>query len=192
MNRLDRGDGSISDVRAARWPGTIETVRRAGFIHSVIRVTGDMRLLSYICRDRFRCFCAANASEFDRARISTITPTTRRRSQYLKQRSRIAKVACSFSGSAYFMDGEYRKADGCAGTGRRSCPERFRRSRPGSGRAYGRRAETSFPLQAIGLRKQSRGRLSKKRCSSTRIIAEALNDLFDFYMEAPGFMGGGH
>jgi tetratricopeptide (TPR) repeat protein len=58
------------------------------------------------------------------------------------------------------------------------------------GRAWGRRAETSFPLTAIGY-------ATKTREGFERAVQidpgnpEALGDLFDFYMGAPRFMGGG-
>jgi Flp pilus assembly protein TadD len=58
------------------------------------------------------------------------------------------------------------------------------------GRAYGRRAETAGLLLAPS-------RASKARqCLETAIAldpknAEAMNDLFDYYLNAPGFLGGG-
>jgi tetratricopeptide (TPR) repeat protein len=59
------------------------------------------------------------------------------------------------------------------------------------GRAYGRRAETSNPFFAPGY-------ASKARQAFERAVAlnpknsEALSDLFDFYLDAPGFLGGGY
>jgi len=58
------------------------------------------------------------------------------------------------------------------------------------GRAWGRRAETSFALKAFGY-------ASKTRQSFERALqlnpanTEALGDLFDYYIEAPGIVGGG-
>jgi Flp pilus assembly protein TadD len=58
------------------------------------------------------------------------------------------------------------------------------------GRAWGRRAETSNPLAAPG-------HASKARQSFERAVQlngkdqEAVNDLFAYYLEAPGFLGGG-
>lgn len=58
------------------------------------------------------------------------------------------------------------------------------------GRAYGRRAETSGVFAAPGL-------ASKARVQFERSVEldgsnkEALNDLFEYYMSAPGFLGGG-
>jgi tetratricopeptide (TPR) repeat protein len=58
------------------------------------------------------------------------------------------------------------------------------------GRAYGRRAETGNPFSALG-------QASKARQSFEKAVeldpknSEAVNDLFEFYLEAPGFVGGG-
>jgi len=58
------------------------------------------------------------------------------------------------------------------------------------GRAYGRRAEMGNPFSALG-------QASKARQSFEKAVAldpknsEAVNDLFEFYLEAPGFVGGG-
>ncbi len=59
------------------------------------------------------------------------------------------------------------------------------------GRAYGRRAETSSFLTAPG-------HASKARQNFERAVqlnpknGEALGDLFEYYLQAPGFLGGGH
>jgi tetratricopeptide (TPR) repeat protein len=58
------------------------------------------------------------------------------------------------------------------------------------GRAYGRRAEMASPFSAPGL-------ASKARQMFERAVAldpgdrEAIGDLFDYYLGAPGFLGGG-
>ena len=59
------------------------------------------------------------------------------------------------------------------------------------GRAYGKRAETANPLLAPGL-------AGKARQAFERAVAldganrDALSDLFDYYLNAPGFLGGGY
>jgi tetratricopeptide (TPR) repeat protein len=59
------------------------------------------------------------------------------------------------------------------------------------GRAYGRRAETSSFLTAPS-------HASKARQNFERAVqldpknSEALGDLFEYYLQAPGFLGGGH
>jgi Tfp pilus assembly protein PilF len=57
-------------------------------------------------------------------------------------------------------------------------------------RAYGRRAETANPLSAVGLASKSRQYFERAVALDPRNI-EALNDLLEFYLEAPGFLGGG-
>jgi len=92
-------------------------------------------------------------------------------------------------GKNYFMLGDYKKAS-----------EAFQKAltlEPQNsdyalwlGRAYGRKAETSSPFTAPG-------NASKARQFFERAVAldpkngEAMNDLFDYYLEAPGFLGGG-
>jgi tetratricopeptide (TPR) repeat protein len=59
------------------------------------------------------------------------------------------------------------------------------------GRAYGKRAETSNPLFAPGLASKARDAF-EKAVSLDPKNADALSDLFDYYLEAPGFLGGGY
>jgi Flp pilus assembly protein TadD len=58
------------------------------------------------------------------------------------------------------------------------------------GRAYGRRAETSSPFTAPGYASKTRQLLEKSVQLNPHDI-EALNDLFEYYLEAPGLLGGG-
>ncbi|MGP8246817.1 MAG: tetratricopeptide repeat protein, partial [Bryobacteraceae bacterium] len=58
------------------------------------------------------------------------------------------------------------------------------------GRAYGRRAETSSPFTAPGY--ASRARQNFERAVQLNPgNMDALNDVFEYYLEAPGFLGGG-
>lgn len=58
------------------------------------------------------------------------------------------------------------------------------------GRAYGRRAETSSFITAPSFASKTRQMLEKSvQLDPTN--QEALNDLFDYYLQAPGFLGGG-
>ncbi|MGO4880529.1 MAG: tetratricopeptide repeat protein [Bryobacteraceae bacterium] len=58
------------------------------------------------------------------------------------------------------------------------------------GRAYGRRAETASPFTAPGNANKARQHFEKAVQLDPRNM-EALSDLFEYYLEAPGFMGGG-
>lgn len=57
-------------------------------------------------------------------------------------------------------------------------------------RAYGRRAETSSPFTAPGHAVQARQHFEKAVQLNPRNL-EALSDLFEYYLEAPGLLGGG-
>jgi tetratricopeptide (TPR) repeat protein len=91
-------------------------------------------------------------------------------------------------GQCYFREGDYKKATDTL--------EKAAALRPNDsliqtwlGRAYGRRAETSFALIALGY-------VNRTRESLERAVAlnpwngEAIDDLFDFYLQAPAFVGG--
>jgi len=95
----------------------------------------------------------------------------------------------SLMGKDHFMLGEYKKAVDAF--------EKAAAMEPSNsmyqlwlGRAYGRRAETSGWLTAGG-------NAVKARQSFEKAVAldpnnrEALNDLFDYYLNAPGLLGGG-
>ena len=58
------------------------------------------------------------------------------------------------------------------------------------GRAYGRQAESASIFSAPGLAVKTR-QAFEKSVALDPSNKEALNDLFEFYMDAPGFLGGG-
>jgi len=58
------------------------------------------------------------------------------------------------------------------------------------GRAFGRRAETAFPLAAPNYASKARQNF-EKAVELNPSNGEALNDLFEYYLQAPGFLGGG-
>jgi Flp pilus assembly protein TadD len=93
------------------------------------------------------------------------------------------------SGKNYFMLGDYKKAVDLF--------EKALAASPGSsetelwlGRAWGRRAETGNPLLAIGYASKTRQHFEKAIALDPG-NREAKNDLFDFYLNAPGILGGG-
>ena len=59
------------------------------------------------------------------------------------------------------------------------------------GRGWGRRAETANPFFAPGYASKARQWMEKAVQLNDR-NQEALSDLFDYYLEAPGFLGGGY
>lgn len=58
------------------------------------------------------------------------------------------------------------------------------------GRAWGRRAESSNVFQAPGFARNARDAFEKAVQLNPRNV-EAISDLFSYYTEAPGFLGGG-
>jgi tetratricopeptide (TPR) repeat protein len=92
-------------------------------------------------------------------------------------------------GRNYYMQGDYKKAS--------EALERAVEAEPGNagyalwlGRAYGRRAETSSPLTAPAHASRAR-RYFEKSVQLNPMNLDAQSDLFEYYLEAPGILGGG-
>jgi len=92
-------------------------------------------------------------------------------------------------GKNYFMTGDFKKAQDAF--------EKAIASDPNNssyyhwlGRSYGRRAETSSFVTAPGYASKARQNFEKAISLDPR-NKEAINDLFEYYLEAPGFLGGG-
>lgn len=92
-------------------------------------------------------------------------------------------------GRAYFMAGDYKKAT--------EAFEKAIRVEPNQsehwhwlGRTYGRRAELSSFITAPGYANKARQNFERAVELNSRNL-EALNDLFEYYVQAPGFLGGG-
>lgn len=99
-------------------------------------------------------------------------------------------AAYSLAGRDYFMLGDYKKAT-----------EAFQKAlalEPRNseyalwlGRSFGRRAETAAPFLAAAHASKARVYFEKAVALDPNSDA-ALRDLFDYYLEAPGFLGGGY
>jgi tetratricopeptide (TPR) repeat protein len=92
-------------------------------------------------------------------------------------------------GQNYFMLGDYKKSTDAL--------EKASVMEPGNsalfhwlGRAFGRRAEMGSPFTAPGYATHSR-QMFERSVALDPSNKEAVNDLFDFYLQAPGFLGGG-
>jgi tetratricopeptide (TPR) repeat protein len=139
------------------------------------------------------CLFSASATEFERARelyqrteyqaslklllSSSGTPAGR------------GAAELQLMGQDYFMLGEYKKAieafDRALALGSGSAQLYL-----WAGRADGRLAETSGPLSAPGYASRSRTYL-ETAVRMDVLNKEATGDLFDYYIGAPGFLGGG-
>ena len=92
-------------------------------------------------------------------------------------------------GRNYYGQGEFKKAT--------EVLEKALALQPGNsdfslwlGRSYGRRAETSSMITAPGLANKARQFFEKATQLNPENL-EAQSDLFEYYLEAPGFLGGG-
>jgi tetratricopeptide (TPR) repeat protein len=92
-------------------------------------------------------------------------------------------------GRDYYMQGDYKRST--------ESLEKALAAEPGVamhalwlGRAYGRRAESASIFTAPGLATKARQYLERAVELDPRNL-DALADLFDYYVEAPGFLGGG-
>ena len=98
-------------------------------------------------------------------------------------------AALRLIGQNYFMLGEYRKATESLEKAASLAPDDAE-TQLWLGRTYGRRAETSNPLTAPGWASKAR-RMLEKAVALQPADREATGDLFDYYVSAPGFLGGG-
>lgn len=98
-------------------------------------------------------------------------------------------VASELLGQSYFMMGEYKRATDSfeAAIVLDSSKSVYYHW---LGRAYGRRAETSFPVTAVGYANRAKGNF-EKAVQLDPANLEAVSDLLEYYLQAPGFMGGG-
>jgi tetratricopeptide (TPR) repeat protein len=98
-------------------------------------------------------------------------------------------AAAELLGQSYFMLGEYKKATDAfekAITLDASRSDYYH----WLGRAYGRRAEAAFPLTAVGYANKAKSSFEKAVRLEPKNL-EAVSDLLEYYLQAPGFMGGG-
>jgi tetratricopeptide (TPR) repeat protein len=94
-----------------------------------------------------------------------------------------------FMGRDYYMLSEYKKASDVLEKAAASDPSNAEIAL-WLGRAYGRRAETSSPFTAPGHASRARQWFERSVQLNAK-NTEALSDLFEYYLEAPGFLGGG-
>lgn len=98
-------------------------------------------------------------------------------------------IVYEFIGRNYYMQGEYKKATEAIEKAAAADPDNGEIAL-WLGRAFGRRAETSSPFTAPGHASKARQWFEKAVELSPGNL-EALSDLFEYYLEAPGFLGGG-
>ncbi len=132
----------------------------------------------------------AGASDLDRARALYDRAEYRHVIELLKSAPEARSPGGLFLlGRAHYQLGDFKKAVGAL--------EKSVEARPSDaaawlwlGRAWGRRAETSNMFVAPSYASKAR-RCFERAVALDPSNKEALNDLFSYYLEAPGFLGGG-
>lgn len=129
----------------------------------------------------------AFAAELDRARQLYQSTAYQEAIQALGRAQEPASL--QLLGQCYYMLGEFKKAS--------EAFEAALKQKPNDsalhhwlGKAYGRRAETSSFLTAPGYATRARREFEKAVELDPKNV-EALTDLFEYYRQAPGFLGGG-
>lgn len=92
-------------------------------------------------------------------------------------------------GRIYYMQGDFHKAIDFLEKALEADPKNSKHA-DWLGRAWGRRAQSANPLSAAGYASKARGYFEQAVQLDPK-NEDALGDLFDFYLEAPGIMGGG-
>lgn len=92
-------------------------------------------------------------------------------------------------GKSWFMSGEFKRASDAFEKAVALDPTNSE-DYMWLGRSYGRRAETANPFSAPGLAVKSRRSFEQAIALNPRNL-EAIGDLFEYYLDAPGFLGGG-
>jgi tetratricopeptide (TPR) repeat protein len=102
---------------------------------------------------------------------------------------RSSPEAQALAGQSWYMLGEFKKAVECFERAVKASPTTARYHH-WLGRAWGRRAETSNMLVAPKYASNARHHFERAVELDPK-NQEAVNDLFTYYLEAPGFLGGG-
>jgi tetratricopeptide (TPR) repeat protein len=132
---------------------------------------------------------AAAGGEFERARKAySLTEFDQSLKVLLAIPEKDAAIY-ELTGRNFYMLGDYKKATEALDKAAAADPESGEIAL-WLGRAYGRRAETSSPFTAPGHASKARQWFEKAVELSPKNL-EALSDLFEYYLEAPGFLGGG-
>jgi tetratricopeptide (TPR) repeat protein len=134
-------------------------------------------------------FTWAAGPELDRARELYKRTDYEAAIKLLSNLPRKDAAVYALTGQSYYMDGEFKKAA-------ESLQKAVALSPNDSdyylwlGRAFGRRAETSSFVTAPGYAGKARDAF-ERAVQLNPHNSEAISDLFEYYMDAPGFLGGG-
>jgi Flp pilus assembly protein TadD len=133
-------------------------------------------------------FVSAATPEWTRAH-SLYQQTEYRQSLAVLEHAHRDAASLQLMGQNLFMLGEYKKATDAFEKAVALDPNNPKLVH-WLGRTYGRRAETANPFTAPGFASKTR-QMFEKAVELDPTDKDALGDLLDFYLEAPGFLGGG-
>jgi Flp pilus assembly protein TadD len=149
---------------------------------------GD-RLRPFVLLLSLSCALWAGGPEFDQARKLYNLTEFEQSLKILQSIPRKDGAVYDLIGRNYYMQGDFKNAT--------EALEKAVAAEPGNsefnlwlGRAYGRRAETSSMFTAPGYASKARQYFEKAAQLNPRNL-DAQSDLFEYYLEAPGFLGGG-
>lgn len=131
----------------------------------------------------------AAAPEFTRAHNLYQQTDYRQSLAVLEAQSHKDAATLQLIGQNLFMLGEYKKATDAFEQAVALDPNNSKLVH-WLGRTYGRRAETANPFAAPGLASKTH-QMFEKAVQLDPTDKDALGDLLDFYLDAPGFLGGG-
>ena len=147
---------------------------------------GVKRLISMF---GFACLAWAAGPDFERANKLYNITEFQQSLEVLRAVPNKDAAVYELMGRNYYGQGDFRKAT--------EALDQAAILAPGSSgvylwlaRAYGRRAETSSIITAPGLANKAR-QFFEKAAQLNPANLEAQSDLFEYYLEAPGFLGGG-
>jgi len=164
----------------------------AGLAHLLIvtKISGTRALVvGFCCAAALVCPAIAQNSEYDKAvklysrthygaAIQTLAPIAEKSAEETE-----------LLGKSYYMLGAYRDATDAFHKAVEMDPKNASYYH-WLGRAYGRRAETAFPIAAPNYAAKARSNFEKS-VELNPTDGEALDDLFEYYLQAPGLLGGG-
>ena len=148
-----------------------------------------MRILLLICGTAVALAAGSPEPQLERARQLYNLTAFDQSLRVLQSIPNKDAAVYALMGRAYYMQGEYRRSA--------ESLEKAMAAEPDDagyalwlGRAYGRRAETASLFTAPGYAAKSRQYLERAAALNPHDL-DALADLLDYYLEAPGFLGGG-
>ena len=133
--------------------------------------------------------CFGASPEFERARRLYESTEFEQSVKILQALQTKDGAVLALLGQSYFMLADYKKATDCFEKAVEASPKESNYVL-WLGRTFGRRAETSNLLTAPGYASKAHRYFEKAVELDPRNL-DALNDLFDYYLDAPGFLGGG-